>query len=459
MKHVLALLAAALLLMPAPAQAVWDLDIRSGEEGLLKGQKREIYALAVSRDGKYLASGSFDGTTRVWSTETWKLVYNLPGHSHGIGSVAFSPDGKYIVSGGLDGVIQVWDLNDGKKFTSIKDSPSSILSVAFSADGTTLASGGMDGQIRVYPTDTWQQLIVLKGHTGGVNALSFSPDNKYLASCSYNELGIRLWERATGKPAQTLMDHSEEVYSVVFSPDSQYLASAGADRVIRIWDTRTLLPVSRLSGHLKPVWSLAFSPDSKILASGSIGDKTIRLWTVPTGANVQTLIKGIDTTYSLVFNPVNSQLYSGQNDNFVHIWNNNPETTPERANVQVAAKLESWRETTPAGDAKPAAGEQGELLLRLENIGSEHLNNVTASVIFKTPGVVLNTPAQAFFISRFEAGSLKKLPLPITLPKDLTDDFEIEILIEVQQPAGQTILPLRVPLNQTVESLKPGANL
>ena len=113
--NILALLTA-LLLIPQSAQpafALWGPDKSVGEEGKLKGHKHEIFSLAFSHDGKKLASGSFDGTTRIWDSSTWQVLHELAGHGNWVSAVAFSPDGRFLVSAGIDRRIGARHHGDG----------------------------------------------------------------------------------------------------------------------------------------------------------------------------------------------------------------------------------------------------------------------------------------------------------------------------------------------------------
>lgn len=443
-----------------PAAALWQSHPQIGNEGLLEGHSRDVYNVAISPDGQYLASSSFDGMTQVWNTQSWERVHHLAGHTNWAGTLAFSPDNRWLATGGMmDGLIQIWDLTTGQSIQTLTVSKGGVLSLAFSPDGQQLAVGRNNQVLDIYRTLDWQKERQISDFLGGVASVAFSPDGKYLASASFNEPRIALWDPISGERLHSLNDHDEELYALAFSPDGKYLASAGADRIIRLWQVDTLLPVARLSGHLRPVWALRFSPDSQLLASGSMGDHTLRLWSVPQGVNLQTLAKASEKTYALAFSPDGQTLFSSHGDGKVRVWSQSSAAqaadAERRERLDLSLKIDRWRGPEPG--ASPALGE---LALKIEHYGRQHLDGVNAEVRILTPGVLLKSPVNTYFIARFEAGTSKRLSLPLELSKGFkAEAIELEIqLFSGEGSARREIrLPLRVPLNTPAPEQKAGS--
>ena len=155
----------------------------------LKGHTKKINVLAFTPNGKMIASGSDDGTIRVWDTSTGTQMLSIP--SRKTNSLAFSEDGKILASS--DPVnIQLWDVGTGTQLKSLKAENDSVTVLAFSTDSDVLACGNRDGIIRLWDLSTGNELTTFKGHVDRINALSFSSDGKMLASGS-TDGAIFLW--------------------------------------------------------------------------------------------------------------------------------------------------------------------------------------------------------------------------------------------------------------------------
>ena len=156
----------------------------------LKGHTDTINALTFTPNGEMLASGSDDGTIRLWDSSTGTQLLSLS--SEKTNSLAFSMDGKTLASISNFSQIQLWNISTGRQLTSLKEQNDSVTVLAFSTDSNILASGSRDGVIQLWDISTGNKLTDLKGHVDWVSTLSFSPDGKALVSGS-SEGAIFLW--------------------------------------------------------------------------------------------------------------------------------------------------------------------------------------------------------------------------------------------------------------------------
>ncbi|KAI7968660.1 hypothetical protein EIK77_000069 [Talaromyces pinophilus] len=152
-----------------------------------------------------------------WSSE----LQTLEGHSGSVESVAFSPDGRLLASGSRDGTIKLWDPATGALQQSLNGHFNSVASVAFSLDSQLLVSGFRDGTIKLWDPAMGALQQTLEGHSGSVESVAFSPDGRLLASGSMDGT-IKLWDPTTGALQQTLTVN-EIVTNLKFSEDSPYL--------------------------------------------------------------------------------------------------------------------------------------------------------------------------------------------------------------------------------------------
>jgi WD40 repeat protein/tRNA A-37 threonylcarbamoyl transferase component Bud32 len=283
----------------------------------VKGYSNSILSVAISPDGKTIASNS-NNTIKLLSLLTGQEISTLTGHTDLVNSVVISPDGQVLVSSGEDKTIKIWNLATGQQIRTLQGHSHSVHTLAFSHDSKMLAVGNDDNRIKLWNLATGEEIRTLKGHFDQVSSVAFSSDGKILASGSFDKT-IKLWNLATGEEIRTLKGHFDQVSSVAFSSDGKILASGSFDKTIKLWNLATEKEIRTLKGHSDKVSSVAFSSDGKILASGSF-DKTIKLWNLATTEEIQTLKGHSEGIQSFVFSSDGQTLASSSDDKTIKIW-------------------------------------------------------------------------------------------------------------------------------------------
>jgi WD40 repeat protein len=180
-----------------------------------------------------LASGSKDGTVKIWDVNSGQCVHTLRGHTGGITSVAFSRDSTWLASASDDETIKIWDVNSGACLRTLKSYDSFVKSISFSQ--TRLASASWDTTVKILDADSGECLHALKGHSEFVDLVAFSHDSTRLASASLENI-VKIWDANNGTCLQTLEGYSNRVRYVAFSHDTTKLGSATDDKTVKLWD-------------------------------------------------------------------------------------------------------------------------------------------------------------------------------------------------------------------------------
>jgi WD40 repeat protein/transcriptional regulator with XRE-family HTH domain len=278
-----------------------------------------VMSIAFSPDERTLASGSLDGSVKLWDVESGAPLWTV-GPINGLLSLAFAPDGRTLASGGNETTIRLWDAKLGTALADLPH-PGAVFSLAWSPDGCLLASGGFDGHIRLWqrqPTGPALCVQTLSRHSNLVRGLAFAPDGSRLASASWDG-SVKLWEIESGRCVQTLVGHTARVQALAWSPDGGTLASGGSDHTIWLWDAHQGNARAALQGHTADVYGLTFTPDSRHLLSGS-DDGTLRLWEVERGESLRVLQGYAAALYDVDWSPDGTQLASAGWDTVVSLW-------------------------------------------------------------------------------------------------------------------------------------------
>jgi WD40 repeat protein len=276
---------------------VWDVTT-GREEDPIPGHTKDVFCVAFSPDGKWLASAGADKDVQLWDVTSRQRNRLFPAHAHEVRSVAFSSDSKRLASGDAGGAVRVWEVATGKELFLLNAYDQEVgplafrpevRAVAFSPDGTWLAAGCADGLVKIWDVVTGQRLRNLLGNHCWVHNVAFSPDlSQYASDQARSESATQLasssgggevilWNAATGQSINYMRGHGNFVRGLAFSPDGRRLASGGEDRVVKLWDVKGGEEVLTLQSPAGRIVSVAFSPDGKRLVSAGL-DGRIEVW-------------------------------------------------------------------------------------------------------------------------------------------------------------------------------------
>ena len=288
-------------------------------EETLEGHTDAVRSVAFSPEGEMLASGSFDGTIKLWDVADGQLVNTLEGHEEAVRGVAFSPDGTRLASASFDQIVKVWSLPEGELLHSFHAHAASINKILFTpGKDNTLATASLDNSIRLWDIETGDMVEELAdGHQEGILSIAYSPDGALLASGGVDHL-IRMHD-VDGNLLEFMGSHQNYVYDLAFSPAGDILASASIDTTIKLWDAQSGEEISLLDDHRGAVQTLAFSPGGDLLASGA-SDGVIMLWNPEQNDPLTKLDAHERGVLSLAFSPNGEWLASSSADRTVRLW-------------------------------------------------------------------------------------------------------------------------------------------
>ena len=288
---------------------------------ILYGHASYIDDVAFSPDGNYLASASEDGTAKLWEVEPGKLILTLSGHSSGVVGVKFSKDGKQIITISRDKTIKIWGISpsSGSDLLNLVGHTDRVYDVAYNPDGTQIATSSFDNMIKFWDSASGKELLTTAIETpmnGG--AVSYSPDGKRLIFADGNQ--VKMMDTKSGKLVFALPPFNALIADISYSPDGTKIAAASQDGIVRIYDSATVKILIEFNTNLGGIQQIAFSPEGNRLAIAN--DKGDVIYDAITGEIILTLAGHGDSIRSsgIAFSPDGKRIATSGNDATIKIW-------------------------------------------------------------------------------------------------------------------------------------------
>ncbi|MDP9301776.1 MAG: WD40 repeat domain-containing protein, partial [Actinomycetota bacterium] len=343
---------------------VWDLSAGRSEitdpELRLVGQTG-LAGIDWSADGRFLATGSNDGTARIWDATSGLQILRLAGHTSGLGLISFSPDGTELLTGGGDGTARVWDITPtGTAEAFGASEPFGISSVSYTPDGSAILTSGFIGRGWLWDATSGTRLRGFAGMCCGaaygaegtqiatlnylphhdvletrdastgeriqamqldglVNSLAFSPDGSSVAA-ALDDGHAEIFDASTGEPRiSDLGDPAgplDRMAAVAFSPDGTMLAGISGLATLYLWDATSGEETFRVQAHTGEAMAVTFNPDGKTIATGGLDGAA--LWDL--GGHRIRSFAATGRIGAVAFSPDGTELATGGDDGMARIW-------------------------------------------------------------------------------------------------------------------------------------------
>lgn len=277
---------------------------------------------------KYLMTGSYDATIKIWRVDTGECLRTLTGHTKGVKSLVF--DSQKLITGGLDSTIKVWNYHTGQCISTYRGHDDSVSSVDFL--NKTIVSGSMDNTVKVWHVDS-RTCYTLRGHTDGVNSVKIHLLSNTVFSAS-DDTTIRMWDLNTNNCLRIFggidnNGHIGQVQCVIplIYKDKLIEDDNESDSEINHWDHQQQQhhhqpqqnqPQSNNDFSSVNNADLPENPNYPTHLLTSSLDNTIKVWDVKTGKCVRTQFGHIEGVWSISADTF--RIISGAHDRLVKVW-------------------------------------------------------------------------------------------------------------------------------------------
>ena len=319
----------------------------------LKGHRKPISGISLSRDARTMASSSMGGAIFIWrlaeNSQNFLLFQQIQGHSRSVFGLKINSTGDLIASLSTDRTLKIWkaalDRLNPRQFSlhqSMQAHNKNPTRLDMDDKGTMIVSGGNDDRAIVWLRDEESNLFqshqVLSGHLDPIQQTLISQDRKTIFSCSTDQ-SIKIWSRENDLNTKLVVKKKwleEKDFSCIASNQEGSLLCSAGTKYLKIYqkpdplpEDLVLKPLQITGGHIQDVFSVKLSTDTKTGVSGSF-DNFLIVWKIDESIGslrVDQFLEGhTEKVWSVDFSDESGTIISGSGDSTVRVWSRNSNT-------------------------------------------------------------------------------------------------------------------------------------
>ena len=325
---------------------------------LIKAHKEKIRSIALTKNEKFIITGSDDSLIKIWNSKTLVLQGSLNGHRSLVLMVSVTFDGKHIVSCSADNLIILWKIQSLSILHKFEIHSDFVQGIAISNDfiysasldktigafristksfesffhshkfdyetlsiKNRLAAFGDGTEVYVCDFNNSQIHHLFQGHLNHIKATCISSETNFLVSASYGkDKNLIVWDLKQKSIRHILIGHKHQVNCIDISNDEKLCISGDKLGILYIWDLQNNNIEFEFKDHLSDIYSVKFSLNSRFAAS--VGeDKMLRIWDIEKKF-LYARLKGHDNIISKVIITSNDKYFvTASWKDEIRVWN------------------------------------------------------------------------------------------------------------------------------------------
>jgi len=251
----------------------------------IRAEGAEIFAAALSPDGKWLVCGlrrldsGGEARVRIWDAQTREKVLDIHGHIMAVLSVDISRDSTKCATGDYGGLAFIWSTTTGERLVGPLQHDGTVVAVRFSPNGDRIAIAVAENpdakSIRIYNTDNGEELLDIPFSVKRMisSSLTWSDDGRRLFAVSYGE--AKCFDTATGTMLSKWSIQSKGSPACIALAHNQRFIVVSAYNSLSFWDASTHKQIGNVINRESTIRSTALSPNDDCIVTGEENGKVV----------------------------------------------------------------------------------------------------------------------------------------------------------------------------------------